>query len=119
MQIVIKGQLETLNDVINANRSHWSRGAALKKQETELVQWQVKSLPPITKPAIYSFDWFISTNHDPDNISSAKKFILDGLIQAGKLPNDNQKWVLGFGGETFSKVAKGQEKVVVTIDEVE
>jgi hypothetical protein len=41
----------------------------------------------------------------------------DGLVKAGVLPNDNQKWVLGFDYDVFIKAAKGKEGVVVEINE--
>ena len=33
---------------------------------------------------------------DLDNISFAKKFVLDAMQQAGRLKNDNRKYVTGF-----------------------
>jgi Holliday junction resolvase RusA-like endonuclease len=32
---------------------------------------------------------------DPDNIMAGQKFILDGLVAAGTIPNDSQKYVRG------------------------
>jgi len=40
------------------------------------------------------------------------------MVEAKVLPNDNDKWVIGFDRENFTKVKKGQEKVVVTIKEI-
>lgn len=66
-----------------------------------------------------SFEWHISTRHDPDNISSGgRKVILDGMVESGKLVNDNQKWILGFE-DTFYQCPKGDDKVIITIMEYE
>lgn len=114
--ITIKGQLATLNEHDGANRGNKFGGAKLKQTMTDLVAWQVKG-QKITRPCILTFHWYYSTRHDFDNIRFAAKYILDGLVKAEVLPNDNQQWILGFGGDMFIKVAKGEEKVVVEIDE--
>lgn len=115
--ITIKGQLATLNDHDNANRSNRFIGAKLKQENTDIVAWQCKKYSKITKPCIITFHWYFSTKHDFDNIRFAAKYILDGMIKAGILPNDNQAWILGFGGDYFIKVPKGEEKVLVEIEE--
>jgi hypothetical protein len=33
---------------------------------------------------------------DPDGIRIAAKYILDGLVEANVLPDDSQKWIIGF-----------------------
>lgn len=108
------GSLAKLNEHDNANRTNWRVGANLKKSMTEMIAGQCKGIPPITAPIRPSFVWYISSKHDPDNISFAKKYILDGMQEAGILPKDNQEWILGFGGEDFVRVAKGEEKVEVS-----
>ena len=43
------------------------------------------------------FAWVESGRHrDPDNIASAKKFLLDGLVLAGGLPGDGWAHVAGW-----------------------
>jgi len=58
-----------------------------------------------------------STRHDFDGIRHGIKYILDGMVASGKLPNDNPKYIVGFGGDYFTKVDKGDEKVIVEISE--
>jgi len=116
-KITIKGQLTTLNDMVNANRTNKYLGAKIKKEMTELVTLQLGRMRGVKKPCTMAFHWYISSNHDPDNVRSACKFILDGMMAARKLPNDNQKWILGFTGDFFVRVDKGKEKVIVEIQE--
>ena len=116
MEIVIQGQLAALNEHDGANRANRFAGAKLKKEMTNLVAMQVARMKPIEQPVFFTFHWFISTRHDPDNIRFATKYLLDGLVKAGKLPNDNQKWVLGFHGDYFVRVPKGKEKIVIEIE---
>ena len=115
--ITIKGQLATLNEHDQANRANKFGGAKLKKEQTELVAWQVKKHPLITKPCTLTFHWYFSGKFDFDNIRFACKYIQDGMVKAGVLKDDSQKYVLGYGGDYFIKVAKGSEKVVVEVDE--
>lgn len=116
-RVTIKGKLPTLNDATNKARTHWAIAAKQKKEATELVAWQCKRMKKITSPVFITFHWFVSSNHDADNIRHGAKYLLDGMILSKKLPNDNQKWVLGFHGDYFTKVAKGEEKVIVEIDD--
>ena len=117
MNVVIKGQLATLNDHDNANRNNKFGGAKLKKEQTELVAWQAKKHSLIKNPVTIAFHWHYSSKHDFDNIRFATKYILDGLVKAGVLVNDSQKHVLGFEGDYFIKVPKGSEKVIVELSE--
>jgi len=117
-QFTVKGQLADLNKHDGANRSNKFVGAKLKKDMTDIVAWQVKSKPPVENPCIITFHWYYSSKHDFDNIRFSCKYILDGMVKAGVLKNDNQKWVLGFGGDNFIKVNKGQEKVIIEAEEI-
>lgn len=99
---IILGRLPSLNDYTKTNRSHWSKGAAMKKQIEADIIWQIKGavgkghLLPVDKPAVISFEWHESDKRrDLDNIFSAKKFILDAMQRAGIIANDNRKHVRG------------------------
>lgn len=111
----IKGQLAYLNEHDKANRANKYGGAKLKETMTDLVAWQVKDQPPIKQSCRIKFIWLISSNHDPDNIRFAAKYVLDGLIKANVLKNDNQAWVHGFDGDDFIHVKKGNEGVILEI----
>lgn len=115
--VTFVGDLAKLNEHDAANRSNKFAGAALKKRMTEMIASQCDQLEPVTHPVIVHFNWHISSKHDLDNIAFAKKYVLDGMVKSGKLPNDNQKWVKGFS-DFFTHIPKGEEKVVVGIEEV-
>lgn len=115
-QITIVGDLAKLNDHDNANRSNKFAGAALKKRMTEMVALQCGKLKPIDGESIITFHWFVSGKHDYDNVRFGAKYILDGMVKSGRLPNDSPKYIVGFGGDYFTKVAKGEERVMIEID---
>lgn len=110
-KIHIQADLAKLNEHDGANRSNKFGGAQLKKDMTDLVQLLVRNEKPIDYPVRIGFIWYYSSKHDFDNIRFACKYVLDGLVKAGVLPNDNQKWVKGFDGDDFIKVKKGNEGV--------
>lgn len=116
-ELTVHGRLATLNEHDSANRSNKVVGAKLKKQMTELVALQCSKLKPISGECIITCHWFYSTRHDFDNVRFGVKYILDGLVTSGKLPDDNQKYIVGFGGDYFTKVDKGDERVIVEISE--
>lgn len=118
-RVTIQGQLPRLNEMINDARTHWAVSAKHKKDNTNIVRLSVSRMKKIQSPCTMSFEWHISTRHDPDNISSGgRKVILDGMVESGKLVNDNQKWILGFE-DTFYQCPKGDDKVIITIMEYE
>lgn len=115
MTYTIKGRFATLNEHDSANRTNRFIGAKLKKDMTEMAQMQLNGKQKITKPCFLSFYWYISNRSDPDNIRFAAKYILDGMVKSGVLQNDNQTWILGFRGDSYVRVNKGSEKVVVEV----
>jgi len=102
MKIILVGELPNLNSYINAERRNRFMGAKLKKDATELVRLQsLRYAGKLTEfPVDINFEWHSKPNRgkhlDHDNRSFAKKFVLDGLVEAGVLPDDNYKHVGDF-----------------------
>lgn len=114
MQLVIDSKLPTLNEYISANNRNRFISAKIKKEATELVSLLCRKLPKIDYPAWYTFTWYVKNQRtDPDNISHGVKYIFDGLVQAGKLPNDNLKYVVAIDHRF---VVGKEQKVVIEID---
>lgn len=93
----ICGKLPSLNEYIDACRRNRYAGAKMKNDAERLIISQIKRMKPITKPSIIHLTWYEKTRRrDPDNVAAAKKFILDALQRAKKLPNDNSNYIVGF-----------------------
>lgn len=120
VKVFIPHRMEGLNEYIKAMNKHWAAGNNLKQINTDLASMYFKRLLPIDTPVLLRFDWFEpNAKRDPDNIISAKKYILDGMQKVGFLPNDNQKWIKGIE-DHWSVVANSDEVgVLVTITEWE
>lgn len=98
----IDGRLPSLNDYINACRSHWSKGAQMKANVETHIMWAIKFAKnhkhcrEATGPVIIHFEWHEKDKRrDLDNIYSAKKYILDAMQKAGIIKNDDRRHVVG------------------------
>ena len=110
-------KLPSLNEYTRQCRTGWVMGAKMKSDTEEAIMPFLLRLPFIRKPVIVHFTWVEpNQKRDCDNVSFAKKFILDALVKAGKLENDNPKHVKGF---TDSFQYDKEAKVIVDIEEVE
>ena len=92
-EITIPGELPNLNAALAGAKRHWSSYAQIKKQQTNKVAWIAKGqLTPVTPPVDLVFSWTTKNKRvDPDNISHGAKYAIDGLVNAGILPNDGRK----------------------------
>ena len=90
-------KLPSLNDYVKACRSSPYAGAAMKDRIQRDIGWFLMDLPVITGAVIVHFTWTERTKkRDFDNVSFAKKFILDELVMLGKLEDDSRRYVAGF-----------------------
>lgn len=98
-KLILDMPFVTLNEYIDAERSHRQKAAKIKKQQTDSVYYLSRSQKiqlPVGRYDIV-FTWIKPNNRqDHDNISFSKKFILDGIVKARILPNDNPAFVGNF-----------------------
>lgn len=95
--LIISGKLPNRNEAENAARSHWAKGAKIKRENTELVYFSVIAarLKPIIGMANIVITFYErDKKRDADNvIGGGTKYILDGLVMAGIVKDDSQKYV--------------------------
>lgn len=109
MNFRIDQRLPTFNEYSNIERINRYKGAKLKRDtQDEIAWWIIKArseqqISPISGAFEISFYWHVARNNrsDPDNICSAKKFILDALQEQGIIENDSQKYVKGISDHFF------------------
>ncbi len=90
MELVLP-ELVDLNSYIRAERANRHMAAEMKNDQTELVQWECRRqhLPQLTKITKITFIWrHKNKRKDFDNVEFSQKFIRDGLVKAGIVPND-------------------------------
>lgn len=89
----------------------------MKKNVEKDIGWYINLLPNYKNPIKIHFHWIEENKkRDLDNVCFAKKFILDSMVKAGKLKNDNRNFVTGFI-DTFEY--SNTSKVILEIEEVE
>ena len=114
VRVFIPGRMPGLNEYIAAMNRNRHIGNAMKQENTDTAAWCFKGHRPVTVPVLVQFVWHEpNTKRDPDNIIFAKKFILDGMVKAGVLPNDTQQWILGF--KDYIVVDKSSPGVWITL----
>ena len=103
----IPAKLPGLNQYTEANRSDPHVGARMKREAEETVGWAILAarLPRMRVPVRIRFEWHEcrAANgqwRDPDNVASAKKFVLDAMVRQHVLKDDSHEWVAGFA-DTF------------------
>lgn len=108
-----------LNEYTNLNRKNRYLGNQAKQKEQAYIIWCIREQLgniKITKPVIGHFTWIEENKRrDLDNICFAKKFILDALVQAEVLKDDNRKIVTNF---TDSFEYTDKSKVIVELEEI-
>lgn len=109
-------KLPSLNEYVNVCRTNRYKAAQYKADIEAQIALFLAQMPRYTKPISIHFHWIEGTKRrDLDNICFAKKFILDAMVKAGKLKDDNRKHVTAFT-DTFSY---GKEtKVILEIKEI-
>ena len=121
-EFVILGRLPGLNDYTDACRSHWSKGARMKREVEEDIGWHILAargahkLRPVHGPVSLAIEWHErNRRRDLDNIVSAKKFILDAMQKMGIIPNDDRDHVRAISDEI---VDDDKDFVIVRLYEV-
>jgi Holliday junction resolvase RusA-like endonuclease len=80
----------TLNDIIATARRHHFASASQKKFWTNAVALACANMMRFDGEVHLEFVWFVKNRRrDPDNITAAQKYILDGLVKVGILTDDN------------------------------
>ncbi|HFD6922280.1 TPA: hypothetical protein ACF3PP_000089 [Enterococcus faecium] len=121
-QLLIEGELTALNEFINAERRNRFIAAKIKKGETgycrDVAEKSELKLQETDFPCALIITWYVKNKRkDADNIAFAKKFILDGLVEAGVLPNDNRKYVQGF--TDIVKEDRERQRIEITFVPIE
>lgn len=80
----------TMNEIINEARRHRFESSKLKKEWTNTCRDIAIGYPSFPDKVWMAWVWHINNlARDEDNLASARKFICDGLVQAGVLKNDS------------------------------
>ncbi len=88
------------NKASYGNGKNYNPANKVKRDTTNFVYYAMLNKPKIQTPCKIKFTWLVKNKQrDLDNISFAKKYILDGLVKAKLIPNDNLTHITGFTDE--------------------
>ena len=120
-KFTISGKLPALNEYIAAINNNRFGGNSFKKCTDMGIIADIKRQIPkakITQIVDVDFIWYEKDRmRDKDNISSAKKYILDALQKAGTLQGDGWRHINDFTDKFV--VDKTNPRVEVTLREIE
>lgn len=111
-----------LNEVVESAKGAGGSGrmyAKLKATWTEAVWARALAarLRPMKRVRL-RFEWRErDRRRDPDNVASAKKFVLDGLVSARVIPGDG--WAHVAGWDDVFEVVERNPGVAISLTEVE
>lgn len=92
--ITVYGELPDLNTIIDQSKSHWANYSKMKKTYTSRVAQAAIGAKKVKKADIDITYYCKNRRKDPDNIiGGGNKFVLDGLVKAGVIPNDGWRHV--------------------------
>ena len=116
---IIKEKLPSLNEYTDACRAGKRKGAEFKKNIEEIIWAYIKTsktVHPVEGPVEIHFEWHeADRKRDVDNITFAKKFILDAMQKCNIIKNDGRKYVK----QCYDKVYEDDMYfVVVTLMEI-
>lgn len=90
--MIIKYKFENLNEIINKCRSNPYYANQVKQKETEIARLHFIGKKINHFPLTVIFKWHMESKiADLDN--KLEKSILDGMVKAGTIPNDNVKYI--------------------------
>lgn len=96
MKFDIEGRLPGLNEMIAAakkGKGKYQPYSIMKQTYTDMVAWLAKMLPKYQQVNIIITWYEPNEKRDPDNVMAGQKFILDGLVKAGTIPNDSRRYI--------------------------
>lgn len=112
----IKMKLPSFNEYMNLCRENRFKAAKYKRELQAEIGLFIRKIPAIHSPVRIYFEWYEENGRrDIDNVAFAKKFILDALVNEGKLKDDGAKYVVGFQDSFFYG---SEAKVIIYIVEV-
>lgn len=101
IKIVLRYPFMDLNTFINLERTNRYKGADAKKKQTNIAYALLPKIK-LSPPVHIVYNWYVKNKRkDLDNIAFAKKFINDGIVKKGLLPNDGWQDIAGFTDNFF------------------
>lgn len=115
LKITIPGRFPSLNDYVNACRTHPQAGAQMIKNSERQIAAFLPEPYPLQYPVQIQYRYFEpSKRRDKDNIAGVfHKIAQDTIVRAGFLPDDRWDYIDGFS-DGF-ELDKNNPRIEITI----
>lgn len=103
--------IPTLNEYIDAERTNKYRAAQMKRAITQRIKWWTMQQTRAKVVGLHDVVLIWTRHdrrHDADNVYAGVKFILDGIVAAGTLAEDNRKCIRNIS----HKIQQGSKETV-------
>lgn len=120
-KIELPFRLPSLNNYIDICRRNKFEASNFKKGVEGDIIWAIRKAktPKILTPFKITYTWIEKNKkRDIDNVSSAKKYILDALQNAGIILNDSPKFYIAHEDKFIYDKEKG-DRVIIEIEEIQ
>ena len=110
--------LPTMNEMIRTARGNRFASAAQKKKYTDLVAMEimVQTSRPHFEAVSLDITWIeTKRKRDPDNVFAAVKFILDGIVAAGIIDDDDRNHVASITNRIAVSDSRGVAVMVSSV----
>ena len=103
-------------------RAHYQKLNSVRRQRKEMAMWLTKDamhdagINKLDGKVHIEYMFFNNRDVDVDNLIFGMKATLDGIVNAGLIPDDSPTYVKITGD--FEKCKKGNEKTIATISEI-
>ena len=103
-------------------RAHFQTLNSIRRQRKETAMWITKdamleaNIKQMCGKVHVEYMFYNNRNVDVDNLIFGMKATLDGIVNAGLIPDDSPSYVKITGD--FEKCKKGEEKTIITISEI-
>ena len=103
-------------------RAHFQTLNSLRRQRKEMAMWLTKDamfeskIDKLVGKVHIEYMFFNNRDVDIDNLIFGMKATLDGIVNAGLIPDDSPTYVKITGD--FEKCKKGEQKTIITISEI-
>ena len=118
MTIELDVKVPSLNEYISKCRRNPYEAAKFKREKQSEIAVYLARMPRFEKPLRIDFTWIEENRkRDLDNVCGCgRKFILDTMVEMGKIPDDSRRFIRGFS-DTFEYGKKA--KVILHIEGVD
>lgn len=109
----------TTNDLVNEARTNKYKSAATKKYwTTKVAGIALKANSPRFNSLVWvAFEFYVKNfARDHDNLQGSKKYLMDGLVEAGVIKKDNLTIIQPVVVDSFVRT-KEDDHVIVTISD--